>query len=69
MKSFMDVDSTPTVPHLIEKVFDFKSFIAGAFVDGGDILIGHTRPQQVKFYLDSFGCPIMKYKLLCTDGN
>ena len=69
MKLFIDVDSTPTVAHLIEEVPDFKSFIAGAFVDGGDILVGHTRPQQVKFYLDSFGCPVMKYKLLCTDGN
>ena len=69
MKSFMDVDSTSTIPHLIEEVPNFKSFIASAFVDGGDILIGHTRPQQVKFYLDSFGCPVMKYKLLYTDGD
>jgi hypothetical protein len=46
---------------------DFKGFIAGAFVDGDDILVGHTKPQQVKFYLDSNGTPVMKYKLLCTD--
>ena len=67
MKSFMDLDSMPTIPHLIEEVPDFKGFIAGSFVDGNKILVGHTRPQQMKFYLDSTGCPVMKYKHLCTD--
>ena len=45
MKSFMDVDSTPTIPHLIEKVPNFKDFIKDALVYGDDILVGHTRPQ------------------------
>ena len=67
MKSFMDLDSKPTIPHLIEEVPDFKGFIAGSFVDGNKILVGHMRPQQMKFYLDSTGCPVMKYKHLCTD--
>jgi len=67
MKSLMDVDSIPTIPHLIEEVPDFKGFMSGAFVDRGEILVGHTKPQQVKFYLDSNGIPVMKYKLLCTD--
>ena len=67
MKSFMDVDSISTIPHLIEEVPDFKAFIAGSFVDGDDVLVGHTKPHQLKFYLDSTGCLVMKYKLLCTD--
>ena len=67
MKSFMDVESIPTIPHLIEEVPDFKSFIAGKVLDSNDIMVGHTKPQQVKFYLDSTGCPVMKYKMLCTD--
>ena len=67
MKSFMDVESTPTIPHLIEEVPDFKGFIASAFLDGVETLVGHTKPQQLKFYLDSNGIPIMKYKLLYTD--
>ena len=67
LKLFMDEDSIPTIPHLIEEVPDFKTFIAGSFVDGDDVLVGHTKPHQLKFYLDSMGCPVMKYKLLCTD--
>ena len=67
MKSFMDVESIPTIPHLIGEVPDFKGFIEGAFVDGDESLVGHSKPQQVKFYLDSNGVPVMKYKLLCTD--
>ena len=69
MKSFMDVESIPTIPHLIEEVADFKGFIEGSFNDGNDLLVGHTKPQQVKFYLDSAGCPIMKYKMLCIDAD
>ena len=46
MKSFMDLDSMPTMPHLIEEVLDFKGFIARSFVDGNNILVGHTRPQH-----------------------
>ena len=47
MKSFMDVESIPIIPHLIEEVADFKGFIEGSFNDGNDLLIGHTKPQQV----------------------
>ena len=69
MKSFMDVESIPTIPHLIEEVADFKGFIEGSLKDGNDILVGHTKPQQVKFYLDSIGCLVMMYKMLCTDAD
>ena len=69
MKSFMDVESIPTIPHLIEEVADFKVFIEGSLNDGNDILVGHTKSQRVKFYLDSTGCPVMMYKMLCTDAD
>ena len=67
MKSFLDVESIPTIPHLIKEVPDFKSFIEGAILDKEEVLVGHTKLQQVKFYLDGTGCPRMKYKLFCTD--
>ena len=67
MKSFMDVESIPTIPHLIEEVPDVKSFIEEAILDKEEVLVGHTKSQQVKFYLDATGCPRMKYKLFCTD--
>ena len=69
MKSFMDVEAIPTIPHLIEEVANFKGFIEGRFNDGNDILVRHTKPQQVKFYLDSTGCLVMKYKMLCIDAH
>ena len=69
MKSFMDVESIPTIPHLMEEVADFKGFIGGKLNDGNDILVGHTKPQQVKFYLDSSGCLVMMYKILCTNAD
>ena len=65
MKLFMDVESIPTIPHLIEEVPDFKSFIEDAILDKEEVLVGHTKLQQVKFYLDAMGCPRMKYKLFC----
>ena len=67
MKSFMDVESIPTIPHLVEEVPDFKGFIEGSILEGDEALVGHTKAQQFKFYLDSTGCPVMKYKIFCTD--
>ena len=67
MKSFMDVESIPTIPHLVEEVPDFKGFIEGSIMEGDEALVGHTKAQQFKFYLDSSGCPVLKYKIFCTD--
>ena len=67
MKSFINMESIPTIPHLIEEVPDFKSFIDGVILDKDEVLVGHTKPQQVKFYFDAAGCPRMKYKLFCTN--
>ena len=50
MKSFMDVESIPTIPHLMKEVADFKGFIEGSFNDSNDLLVGHTKPQQVTPY-------------------
>jgi hypothetical protein len=66
-KLFMEVESIPTIPHLIEEVPDFKGFIAGCIAQGDEALEGHTKAQQFKFYVDSTGCPMMKYRILCTD--
>ena len=43
MKSFMDVESIPTILHLIEEVPDLKSFIDGAILDKDEVLVGHTK--------------------------
>ena len=67
MKSFMDCETHPVIPHFIEEVPDFKQFVDGYLGSGGDFLSGHSKSQQFKFYMDSNGWPLMEYKLLCTD--
>jgi hypothetical protein len=69
MKSFMDCETHPVIPHLIEEVPDFKAFVNGYLGTGGDFLGGHSKSQQFKFYMDSSGWPLMEYKNLCTDKN
>ena len=69
MKSFMDIETVPTIPHLIEEVPNFKKFIENGIADGENTLFGHTKAQQFKFYVDAMDCPVMKYKLLCTDDD
>ena len=69
MKSFMDIETVPTIFHLIEEVPNFKKFIENGIVDGENTLLRHTKAQQFKFYVNAMGCPIIKYKLLCTDDD
>ena len=70
MQSHMEVDTNtgPVIPHLIEEVLDFKSFIMPYLAKDGDTLIGHTRSQQFKFSMHQ-GEPIMEYKILCTSES
>ena len=69
MKSFMDTEIVPTIPHLIKEVPNFKKFIENGIADGENTLLGHTKAQQFKFYVDAMECPVVKYKLLCTDDH
>jgi hypothetical protein len=69
MKSFMECETVPVIPHFIEEVPDFKTFVHGYLGTGGDVLGGHSKSQQFKFFMDSNGWPLMEYKNLCTDKN
>jgi len=69
MKSFMDIDLVPTIPHFIEDVPNFKSFTKGLICEGKDALVNHIKAQQFKFYLNATSFSIMKYKHYCTDNN
>lgn len=69
MKSFMKIESIPTIPHLIQEVPDFKKFIAPWILDGNESLMGHTKVHQFKFYVDPQGCPVLKYKVYCHDDE
>ena len=67
MKSFMDSENQPVIPHLIEEVPNFKEFVHGYLGTGGDFLEGHSMSQQFKFYLDSSGWSLMEHKNLYTN--
>ena len=69
MKSFMDCETQPVIPHLIEEVPNFKGFVEGYLHTGDDSLQGHSQAQQFKFYKDANGWPLMQYKILCTDSD
>ena len=55
MKSFMDAETKLIVPHVIEKVLNFKDFLEGYLYDGNEVLEGHTNAQYFKFFKDSNG--------------
>jgi len=67
MKSFIDCKMHLVILHLIKEVFDFKVFVNGYLGTSGDFLGGHSKSQQFKFFMDSIGWPIIKYKNLCMD--
>ena len=67
MKSFMKNETVPTIPHLIQEVPNLKKFIADWILDGEESLMGHTKVHQFKFYVDSTGTLVLKYKIYCYD--
>jgi hypothetical protein len=69
MKTFMDVESIPTIPHFIEEVPNFKGFIAGCITEGDEALRGHSRAQQFNFFVNFSGCFMMKYRIQCRDSD
>ena len=69
MKSFMDCESQPVIPHLIQEVPDFKGFVEDFLLTSDESLIGHSQTRQFKFFKDSHGWPLMQYKILCTDSE
>lgn len=46
MKSFMDLESVPTIPSLAEEMFDSEGFNEGYIRDRDEALLRHTKVQQ-----------------------
>jgi hypothetical protein len=51
MKSFMELESIPTILHLIEEVLDFKGFIAGCIAEGDEALRANQKPSNLSSLL------------------
>ena len=43
MKSYMDLDHMPVIPHMIEEIPNFKAFIKPYMLKEVDRLVGHTK--------------------------
>lgn len=69
MKSFMESQEMRFMPEFIQEVADFKSYISGYLCDGATRLIGLGEMHLFKFYVDSDGWPVMKYKESATDEH
>jgi hypothetical protein len=66
MKSYMDMEKVPVIPHMMEELPDWRSFVSEHIPSGKEKLIGHTKAQQFKFYVRDDGWPVMQYKVLST---
>ena len=66
MKSYMDMEKVPVIPHMIEELPDWRTFVSEHIPSGKEKLIGHTKAQQFKFYVRDDGWPVMQYKVLST---
>ena len=59
---------THPAPFLIKKVPNFKDFVKGYLHEGGDKLVGHSKPLQFRLYM-SEGVPLMQYKIHPTKSD
>jgi hypothetical protein len=69
MKSYMDMEKVLVIPHMIEELPDWRTFVSEHIPSGKEKLIGHTKAQQFKFYVRDDGWPVMQYKVLSTHGE
>ena len=59
MKSYMDLENIPVIPHMIEEVPNFKAFLKPYIQRGAHWLIVHTKAQQFWSYMRGDGVPAM----------
>ena len=67
MQSYMSMEESPFIPHLIEEVHDFKAYVRPYIGMNKKQLVGHSNGRHYKFFVDDNGWPIMQYKRVCTD--
>ena len=67
MKAFMESQELSFLPEFIQEVGDFKSFVKGYLYSGATKLIGLEEMHLFRFYVESDGNPVMKYKKSAVD--
>ena len=66
MKSYIDMENAPVIPHIIEELPDWRAFVGDHIPNNNNKLIGHTKAQQFEFYIRDDGWPVIQYKVLNT---
>ena len=69
MKAFMESQELSFLLEFIQEVGDFKSFVKGYLCSGATRLIGLEEMHLFKFYVESDGNPVMKYKKSAVDSS
>ena len=69
MKAFMKSQKLAFLPEVIQEVADFKSFVQGYQCSGTERLLGISNMHLFKFYVDSEGVPVMKFKKSAVDAE
>ena len=61
MDTLRTCSSSSPAPFLLTQVPDFKKYCDGYLCDGQDILVGHSKPLQFRFFMQD-ETPMMQYK-------
>ena len=61
MDTLRNSSSLSPAPFLLTKIPDFKQYCDGYLCDGQDILVGHSKPLQFRFFMQD-ETPMMQYK-------
>lgn len=69
MSLLMRARTPNPVPHFVQEVPDFKSYLEPYLLKGGDALIGHLQPRLFRLYVRGDGMPCLQYKLKCQDDD
>jgi hypothetical protein len=68
MKAFMVSHDRPFIPQLIQEFPNIKTWVLGCLKDDLETLVGHIDMHLFRFFVDSFGWFVMKYKVSSTNN-
>jgi hypothetical protein len=58
----------PFVPQLIQEIPNFQTWVLSCWKDGLKTLVKHIDMNNFRFFVDSFGWPMMQYKISLTSN-
>jgi hypothetical protein len=67
MSLLMRARTPNPVPHFVQEVPNFKSFLDPFLLKGQDALVGHLKPRLFRLYVRDDGMPCLQYKMKSMD--